>query len=215
MLQQEGKKYNFVQLFSAVAICYMYIATIGTSFGISTDPLSLGERRVYLLIAILVIGLVYIIISGRLLVNKTIRYGIILTLYMLLLGFGTSTNKISWFSCVGMWIFIILIQYNLDYSSQEDKILPNILCISSILISLTYIYGIITEGTVISVASTNSIYYVLCAMPLIFLSSTTPLVIFALLASSAAILISAKSTCLIALAFIWIAFMFRNGWKLK
>lgn len=203
-------KKKTIGYFLAVAICYMYIATMTSSFGIQFDILGVGQRRAQLLIMVTLIGIICVI-SGRMLAyNSILKSGALLMFYMFILGINQNGNLASWISCSVMWYFILLIFYNMDFYSMDIIAVAPILFGTSVILSVVYIYGTLSVHTIISVASSNSIYYVLCALPFVFLIPKIKWQLIGLFMASVTILISGKGTCLLALAIIWAIFAVKS-----
>lgn len=211
-ISQEQKK-NKILLINVLLICYMYIATIGNYLGLPTDFLALGEKRIYLICTILILGLIPIVTSRKIYFNGTILSGLFLTIYMIIMGVNYNEDPLSWFSCVAVWIMIITILYNLKSSSREKQLYYNILCISTIIISMLYIIGMTSWNVSKTVEGNNSIYYILTGMAFAFSTYNSKLEIITLLITSAAILISTKVICIIAMLIIWSSVIYRKGWS--
>lgn len=199
-------KKKTISYFIIIAICYLYIVTIASSFGVGLDILGAGERRSTFLIFIVVIGALCIISNRMLSYNRIILSGMLLTIYMFFLGIRHNTDVMAWLSCSVLWFLVMLIAYNMKFGDEDMIPLSTIFVVTSIALSITYIYGTVRPGRISSVASSNSIYYVLGAAPFIFLTPVTWVQIAALCVSSAAIIISGKSTCFVALVLIWMIF---------
>ena len=199
-------KKKTISYFIIIAICYLYIVTIASSFGVGSDILGAGERRSTFLIFIVVIGALCIISNRMLSYNRIILSGMLLTIYMFFLGIRHNTDVMAWLSCSVLWFLVMLIAYNMKFGDEDMIPLSTIFVVTSIALSITYIYGTVRPGRISSVASSNSIYYVLGAAPFIFLTPVTWVQIAALCVSSAAIIISGKSTCFVALILIWMIF---------
>lgn len=196
-------KKKTIGYFLVIAICYMYIVTMTSSFGINIDIFGLATRRAQLLIMVALMGIICVI-SGRMLAyNSILKSGALLMLYMFILGINQNGNLASWISCSVMWYFIFLIFYNMDFCSMDIIAVAPILFGTSVILSAVYIYGTLSVHTIISVASSNSIYFVLCALPFVFLIPKVKWQLIGLFAATATILISKKGTCLLALAIIW------------
>ena len=200
-------KKKTISYFIIIAICYLYIVTIASSFGVGLDILGAGERRSTFLIFIVVIGALCIISNRMLSYNRIILSGMLLTIYMFFLGIRHNTDVMAWLSCSVLWFLVMLIAYNMKFGDEDMIPLSTIFVVTSIALSITYIYGTVRPGRISSVASSNSIYYVLGAAPFIFLTPVTWVQIAALCVSSAAIIISGKSTCFVALILIWMSLM--------
>lgn len=196
-------KKKTIGYFLVIAICYMYIVTMTSSFGINIDIFGIATRRAQLLIMVALIGIICVI-SGRMLAyNSILKSGALLMLYMFIWGINQNGDIASWISCSVMWYFILLIFYNMDFCSMDIISVAPILFGTSVILSVVYIYGILSVNTIISVASSNSIYFVLCALPFVFLMPKIKWQLIGLFAATATILISKKGTCLLALAIIW------------
>ena len=201
-----SNKKKTIGYFLVVAICYMYIATMTSSFGIQFDIIGVGQRRAQLLIMVTLIGIICVI-SGRMLAyNNILKSGALLMFYMFILGTNQNGNLASWISCSVMWYFILLIIYNMNFCSEDIIAIAPILLGTSVALSAVYLYGILNKHTILSVASSNSIYYVLCALPFVFLIPKIKWQLIGLFVASASILISGKGTCLLSLAIIWAIF---------
>ena len=196
--------------FLIIVICYMYIVTMAASFGINIDIFGITAHRAQLLIIIILIGMIYVIYGRILIYNSILKFGMFLVLYMFFLGINHNDNLFSWISCSIMWYFIILIIYNMDFNEENIiTIAPILFGIFSIL-SMIYIYGKLNINTITSVANTNSIYFVLCSLPFVFLMSKIEWQLLGLFIATATILISEKGTCLLALIIVWFIFIIKN-----
>lgn len=203
-------KKKTIGFFLIIAIGYMYIVTMASSFGINIAAFGIATHRAQLLIMVTLIGTICVIRGKVLRVNSALKVGGFLMLYMFFCGFGRSGNWTAWISCSVMWYFIILIIYNMDFSNADIGKIAPILWGIAVGLSIIYIYGSLNTYTIISVASFNSIYYVLCAVPFIFLISKIKWEIIGLFIVTATVLISGKGTCLLALAIIWILFVIKR-----
>lgn len=189
-----------------LAISYMYIVTTASSFGINIVSFGIDTHRAQLLMMVALIGIICVIYGKVLTYNNILKAGLFLMLYMFLCGLNQNGNWASWISCSIMWYFIILIIYNMDFKKEDIVTIAPLLWMTAVVLSIIYIYGTLNIHTITSVASSNSIYYVLCALPFVFLVPRIKWQIIGLFVVTATILISGKGTCLFALAVIWIIF---------
>ncbi len=205
---QISKKKIVVTLF-VLTICYMYVVTLGTSFGFPIDFFGILERRAQLLGGIVILGVIEIVLGRYFRYDKTVLSGLFLMVYMFMLGFNHNSNFLAWLSCSVMWYFIFVIFYHLDISETDMQKYAVVFSVTSFLLSFLYLVGTITSGRVRTVANSNSIYYVLGAVPFLFVCKQRYIQWLGLLLSSAAVIISAKSTCLLAMLCIWIIFFLK------
>lgn len=189
-----------------LAIAYMYIVTTASSFGINIVSFGIDTHRAQLLMMVALIGIICVIYGKVLTYNNILKAGLFLMLYMFLCGLNQNGNWASWISCSIMWYFIILIIYNMDFKKEDIVTIAPLLWMTAVVLSIIYIYGTLNIHTITSVASSNSIYYVLCALPFVFLVPRIKWQIIGLFVVTATILISGKGTCLLALVIIWIIF---------
>lgn len=189
-----------------LAIGYMYIVTTASSFGINIVSFGIDTHRAQLLMMVALIGIICVIYGKVLTYNNILKAGLFLMLYMFLCGLNQNGNWASWISCSIMWYFIILIIYNMDFKKEDIVTIAPLLWMTAVVLSIIYIYGTLNIHTITSVASSNSIYYVLCALPFVFLVPRIKWQIIGLFVVTATILISGKGTCLLALVIIWIIF---------
>lgn len=197
-------KKKTIGFFLIIAIGYMYIVTMASSFGINIAAFGIATHRAQLLLMIALIGAVCMIHGRILIYNNILRAGAFLMLYMFVCGINQNGAWTAWISCSVMWYFIILIIYNMNFSREDIVAMAPILWGVAVVLSIIYIYGMLNTHTITSVASFNSIYYVLCALPFVFLISKIKWQIIGLFVVTATVLISGKGTCLLALVVIWI-----------
>lgn len=199
---------KMMTFFVIISICYMYIATVASYFGINIDRFGISEHRAQLLIVVLFIGLLNILLSKlKFVINETIFSGFLLILYMFFLGINNNIGFFSWISCSVMWLFFIFVIYNMFITEKDLNFIVFATILTAIILSIIQIYGLVTPGLNLDVAATNSIYYILGIVPFVFLTSNIWIRFLGLGFISCAIIISGKSTCLIALFFIWLLFI--------
>lgn len=199
---------KMMTFFVIISICYMYIATVASYFGFNIDRFGISEHRTQLLIVVLFVGLLNILLSKlKFVINETIFSGFLLILYMFFLGINNNVGFFSWISCSVMWLFFIFVIYNMFITEKDLNFIVFVTILTAIILSIIQIYGLITPGLNLDVAGTNSIYYILGIVPFVFLTSNIWIRFLGLGFISCAIIISGKSTCLIALFFIWLLFI--------
>ncbi len=199
---------KMMTFFVIISICYMYIATVASYFGINIDRFGISEHRAQLLIVVLFVGLLNILLSKlKFVINETIFSGFLLILYMFFLGINNNIGFFSWISCSVMWLFFIFVIYNMFITEKDLNFIVFATILTAIILSIIQIYGLVTPGLNLDVAATNSIYYILGIVPFVFLTSNIWIRFLGLGFISCAIIISGKSTCLIALFFIWLLFI--------
>lgn len=199
---------KMMTFFVIISICYMYIATVASYFGINIDRFGISEHRAQLLIVVLFVGLLNILLSKlKFVINETIFSGFLLILYMFFLGINNNIGFFSWISCSVMWLFFIFVIYNMFITEKDLNFIVFATILTAIILSIIQIYGLVTPGLNLDVAATNSIYYILGIVPFVFLTSNIWIRFLGLGFISCAIIISGKSTCLIALLFIWLLFI--------
>ena len=197
------KKNDFLCISCILAVFYMYICTLCEAFQIHTNIFSVLKNRAPLLSIIIIIGLITIFAKHLVKYNQIITSGFALTAYMVILSIGNqSMDFFSWISCCVMWIFVILIFYNISDGNIEEKYI-NILTLLSGGLALLYIWGTTFKIAVPTVVSRNSMYYVLCSVPFSLRCKNKYIKLAVLIAISIAALISTKTTCLIAMILIW------------
>lgn len=200
---------KMMTFFVIISICYMYIATVASYFGINIDRFGISEHRAQLLIVVLFVGLLNILLLSKLkfVINETIFSGFLLILYMFFLGINNNIGFFSWISCSVMWLFFIFVIYNMFITEKDLNFIVFATILTAIILSIIQIYGLVTPGLNLDVAGTNSIYYILGIVPFVFLTPNIWIRFLGLGFISCAIIISGKSTCLIALFFIWLLFI--------
>lgn len=200
---------KMMTFFVIISICYMYIATVASYFGINIDRFGISEHRAQLLIVVLFVGLLNILSLSKLkfVINETIFSGFLLILYMFFLGINNNIGFFSWISCSVMWLFFIFVIYNMFITEKDLNFIVFATILTAIILSIIQIYGLVTPGLNLDVAGTNSIYYILGIVPFVFLTPNIWIRFLGLGFISCAIIISGKSTCLIALFFIWLLFI--------
>lgn len=199
---------KMMTFFVIISICYMYIATVASYFGINIDRFGISEHRAQLLIVVLFVGLLNILLSKlKFVINETIFSGFLLILYMFFLGINNNIGFFSWISCSVMWLFFIFVIYNMFITEKDLNFIVFATILTAIILSIIQIYGLVTPGLNLDVAATNSIYYILGIVPFVFLTPNIWIRFLGLGFISCAIIISGKSTCLIALFFIWLLFI--------
>ena len=199
---------KMMTFFVIISICYMYIATVASYFEINIDRFGISEHRAQLLIVVLFVGLLNILLSKlKFVINETIFSGFLLILYMFFLGINNNIGFFSWISCSVMWLFFIFVIYNMFITEKDLNFIVFATILTAIILSIIQIYGLVTPGLNLDVAATNSIYYILGIVPFVFLTPNIWIRFLGLGFISCAIIISGKSTCLIALFFIWLLFI--------
>jgi len=202
-------KRNFLSIFLIGSICYLFLVTVGGAYGFNIDFLSLSSNRALVLVGVVGLGLLNVLFKGSLSYNKVILWGLVFSIYMFVIGFTTYSKHydISFFvSCSVFWILIVLVLYNIMLTDEQLEIRAVILTVFLCALSLIYLLGNIFGEEEQSVLSINSIYYVVTAIPFLFLCKNPILQTVAFLLSSGAILMSGKSVCLIIWVFVCIAF---------
>lgn len=200
-MQSEVKK---ICLLSIMAIFYMYISTICTAFEINIVIFNLFSDRALLLTIIVLIGLVVIGCKRYFRYNKIITSGLILAIYMTMIGcYSRNMGLLSWISCSSMWVLVIAIFYNYQGNEVEDRY-KNLFAYLGALLAIIYIVGSITPRFIATIVSINSIYYVLCAIPFVIKCPNRVVRLVLLMIVTTATIISGKSTCVVAIALIWI-----------
>ena len=188
-----------------IPICYMFVGTIALYVGYSYSIFSPLEQRANLLVALSAFGLAYVFIRNNLMfqLHEFIIAAIVLTLYMALRGLQIGSNMISWFISVALWCLVIFITSNVDFNEQDREIVYTICSIAGILMSVFYITGNINTLFISSVEGTNSIYYVLCALPWPVMAKNKWIKFLGVFSITLAVIVSTKGSCLLALVMIF------------
>lgn len=181
-----------------IPIFYLYAQILRDYLNLMNTG-TMGSRSLPL-IALTVIGF---FLAKKTTLNKVDKAAVLFVLYMTVVAFvGGTENLFIYVSCLLIWVFVLYSGNRLKISRQD---LTAIGYIGGVLCSLTSFYYItLSKMDVYSlfshdsaVAGYNSIYYILIALPFIFLIPNKLYVALFSILPIIAFWYSSKSTCLI------------------
>lgn len=189
---------KFFILFYIVPIAFLYIISMSNSFNYAL--FLRFDRRIGIIIWCLIFGIGYFFYhsKGFIIRSKLIFSSLLLSLYMLVVGvlsLDSITSFISFFSCVFVWFLMLLISNNVLITDDQDNTISTIIGSTGGILAFLYLNGL--HQGLITVASINSIYYILCCFPFVFRIRSPFLRIFLLVIIMITVLLSGKTTCII------------------
>ena len=209
------KTKDFSIILGVLLVCYMYVCDIANFAGLQSVLLINTAGRAPLLTAAVALCFFRLILE-KITIERVAFTAFIFGLYMFVIGFNNKgeATMAAFISCVIYWAVLLAIFRGVKLQEKtKNKIITMCAC-TSILISLIYIYGLITLDTK-TVGFSNSIYVVLCSTVFGFIVERKTLRIVLLVTASAAILFSAKTTCIVALIIVLLYFFWEQIFNKK
>ena len=196
-------------------ICYMYMCDIANFAGLQSVLLINTSGRAGLLTVAVILCFLRLL-SEKITIERVSFTALVFGLYMFVVGFDNKGNTAmaAFISCVIYWAALLSIFRGIKLCTETKNKIVTMCACTSIIISLIYIYGLITLNDR-TIGFSNSIYVVLCSTVFSFTVKSKPIRVISLITASAAILFSAKTTCIIALAVVLLYFFWAQIFNKK
>lgn len=209
------KTKDFSIILGVLLICYMYVCDMANFAGLQSVLFINTAGRAPLLTAAVALCFFRLILE-KITIERVAFTALLFGLYMFVIGFNNKgeATMAAFISCVIYWAVLLTIFRGIKLQEKTKNRIITICACTSVLISLIYIYGLITLNTK-TIGFSNSIYVVLCSTVFGFIVERKTLRIVSLVTASAAILFSAKTTCIVALIIVLLYFFWAQIFNKK
>ena len=211
-LEKPHKTQKLFILLYLVPICYIMLDSVAEAFEYNPVVFSFFSTRIEILILATIYGLMYVFSKRKnnMIVTNTLVIAICFSIYMTTRGlFSLSDVHLipAFFSCVFLWSLTFFITTNVIINEKEKQIISYIVGFTGLGLAMFY-FSSLQSKDLMEVAATNSIYYVLCSIPFMFVIKNKYVKIPLLFIVSITLIASTKTTCIISLIIILVYGLF-------